>query len=240
MNNILIYTDSASIKRVLETRFPVTQSKELLLEKPYMIEAAILGGGPDVNPALYQQVDAGNVCNYVKERDRVELNIINFLHERNTPMIGVCRGAQLLNVFCGGGLIMDIRGHGGCRHSVEARGYKDKFEVSSLHHQACLVPDDSTILAVASPALSKVGNRYVYTTDFGCTEEYEKPGIEVEAWINPTHLCGGVQWHPEFMSDDCEAVKFFHALILSLLFLAGDATKPECHPFNEVIQAFIS
>ena len=116
------------------------------------IDALVISGGDDINPSLYQ----GNINPDVKiddVRDKLEIKWIKWGMVQNIPLLGICRGAQLINVVAGGTLYQDlktIRVKTRNRSSLIASKVvrlnkssklskllkKNKFKVNSLHHQA--------------------------------------------------------------------------------------------------------
>jgi putative glutamine amidotransferase len=74
------------------------------------MDGLLLSGGADIDPALYGQPIDGSV-DIEPGRDALELAAWRVARERGRPVLGVCRGAQAINVFCGGTLIQHLEGH---------------------------------------------------------------------------------------------------------------------------------
>src|SRR5215218_3048440 len=84
------------------------------------LDALILAGGADVDPASYGATPHPEVRGTVPERDRFELALAHRALEREVPLLGICRGMQLLNVARGGTLVQhlpDVVGHQDHRHT---------------------------------------------------------------------------------------------------------------------------
>lgn len=151
-------------------------------------DGLILCGGSDVDPQYYGQALNGSV-NIDKERDAVELALLEAYVKAGKPVMGICRGYQLINIFFGGTLEQHIAAadlhiqHDGVDsvHDVEAEKgsilaklYGTAFSVNSSHHQA----------------VQKLGAGLKATAFWnGMTEAYEHESLPVI----------GVQWHPERM-----------------------------------------
>ena len=151
----------------------------------------LLCGGGDIESALYGQEDRGSQPPD-RARDRAELELFRAFYEAGKPILGICRGMQLINVALGGTLIQDLPPeqrpfHGGGKadmiHPVRSeegsilrRLYGPLFHVNSSHHQA--VDDLGQGLRASAWAES------------GFAEAVELPGKPVL----------GVQFHPERMS----------------------------------------
>ena len=159
-------------------------------------DGLLLPGGEDVNPAYYGQMATERCGKITPSRDYAELKILEAFLATDKPILGICRGEQLLNVYFGGTLHQDIGHIATCCHSDFRRknwgnhtvtltpGTKlaqilgaETVTVNSLHHQAVDKAAPSLITAATS-----------------------EDGI-VEAVEHPEHpFCIGVQWHPEHMA----------------------------------------
>jgi putative glutamine amidotransferase len=159
----------------------------------------VLSGGYDIDPRLYHRGDVLHLTPDVhQERDAFELKVLEAAMRRRMPVLGICRGMQLFNVFLGGSLIPDIelagyanhRGDGGDRrHGIiiepGSRLQKitglDAGEVNSSHHQAVDVVGRGLRIAARSAD--------------GIIEslEWQSPAGEGHLQL--------VQWHPERMDD---------------------------------------
>jgi putative glutamine amidotransferase len=161
------------------------------------IDAIIFTGGPDVEPHRYGYDDPHGHCQTKPERDALEWEMLERLRQRPLPMLAICRGAQLLNVFHGGSLIPDLGTLNDVhrRNAGERRAHKvaiepgsllhalagvESAEVNTSHHQAV----DRLAAAFRPTALSYDGVLEAY--------ELAKPDGK------PFFLAA--QWHPEGMT----------------------------------------
>ncbi len=112
-------------------------------------DGIVITGGEDVNPALYGKDSLIEMCGTINTyRDSLEFQMINFALENKIPLLGICRGLQIMNVSQGGSLIVDIptfigdsihRNHGHTWHKVFLQNNflnADTGTVYSNHHQA--------------------------------------------------------------------------------------------------------
>jgi putative glutamine amidotransferase len=173
---------------------------------PADIDGVVLSGGGDVAPDRYGDDDIA--CSDVDpDRDELELAIARAAIERDLPVLGICRGFQVLNVVRGGKLVQDVPGHkphqreGLIRHDgvhpragsllAQATG-AGPMTVNSRHHQA-----------VTQDVLGE-GLRVTAEID-GLVEAFEATD---RRWVV------GVQWHPERTAEVSEdAVRIFDALV---------------------------
>jgi len=173
---------------------------------PDDIDGVCFSGGGDIAPERYGEVDVEKICeNVIPERDELELSLARQALDADLPILGICRGFQLVNVAMGGKLAMDVKGHQAkddevIAHRLAARdGTKlaaisgtDDMLVNSRHHQA-VTPDR------LAP---------------GLRASVMHDGL-VEAFESPTHRwVVGVQWHPERKTEVGKAaVRIFDAFI---------------------------
>ena len=74
-----------------------------------MADGIIISGGPDVNPVIYGKASETERCESIdNRRDSLELRMISYAMENNIPLLGICRGHQIVNVANKGSLIIDI------------------------------------------------------------------------------------------------------------------------------------
>lgn len=160
-----------------------------------MNELQIFWGGVDVNPELYGQPKHITTQNPNINRDEKEQKQFNFCVENNIPMLGICRGAQFLNVMNGGTLIQDIHSH--TRGHTVITDDNEQFYVTSTHHQMMVPTKEAKILAI--------DKRKVLCLDSPTGNTYSpKEGIEVVYYPKTLSLC--IQFHPEFMHPSAQAV----------------------------------
>lgn len=111
-------------------------------------------GGSDIHPALYgKPMHPNTYCS--PERDKYELMVFAEGMKYKKPMAGICRGAQLLNVLCGGSMWQHVDNHNSGDHKVRDELSGEVFEVNSIHHQMMKPSDDAIVLAYAHEATKK-------------------------------------------------------------------------------------
>ena len=115
------------------------------------VDGLLLPGGWDVDPAFYGEKKAPKVGPIDRELDETELRLFNQAREQEIPVLGICRGQQVINVALGGSLVQHLEDHDvrtlGRRHlahTIEVDPSSElgraagehKIRVNSLHHQA--------------------------------------------------------------------------------------------------------
>src|SRR5260370_8792266 len=118
---------------------------------PPDLDGLLLPGGWDVDPSFYGERRDENLGETDRELDETELSLFRQARARDLPVLGICRGQQVINVAMGGSLVQHLEGHevralgrSYLAHTIEvnpssqlARAAGDtKIRVNSLHHQA--------------------------------------------------------------------------------------------------------
>lgn len=171
-------------------------------------DAIILTGGEDVNPMRYNKPELTSLCETIDDyRDSLEVAMINYAFASQTPILGICRGLQLMNVTNGGTLLADIptvfnipdsihRNQKSDAHTIVvdedswiAKNFDNQSQeifVNTIHHQAVDQVAPNFKVTVKSPE--------------GIAESIEL--------IDQTtgQFAIGVQWHPEKLRDELSAV----------------------------------
>ena len=118
------------------------------LPKPDLnFDALILAGGGDICPSLFGQKNCGST-DIDLDRDHCEFTLLDAFTRMGKPILGICRGHQVVNVWAGGGLIQDLGEQNSIHrrekqdkvHLISASGtletlYSSMFRVNSAHHQ---------------------------------------------------------------------------------------------------------
>ena len=184
---------------------PYTCDKTQIGEICREFDGLILGGGGDIDPAFYGQTNLAskNICSF---RDKFEFMLVKEMLKKQKPILGICRGAQVLNVYFGGTLKQDVTGHWlenaeRSLHKVNTTAQStfativddSTFYTNSFHHQA--------VDALAPPLVCDA-----YTKE--CIEAFHHKGFS---------FCIGIQWHPEKLPDSRISKFMFDRLIKEAL-----------------------
>lgn len=171
-------------------------------DRPEDCAALLLPGGGDVHPRRYGEPVLGS-DHIDEERDARELELIALFKETGRPILGICRGIQVINVAFGGSLHQDIPGHAASPDGDACHGtrtadpelkalYGERFTVNSAHHQSVARLGD--------------GLRAVQWADDGTVEAVRHERLPVF----------GVQWHPERMRSLTDGWLLLARWLLSL------------------------
>ncbi|MFJ8822039.1 gamma-glutamyl-gamma-aminobutyrate hydrolase family protein [Streptomyces sp. NPDC102467] len=154
------------------------------------LDGVIVAGGPDVDPARYGAERDPRTGPAATERDRWELALIRAAMMSGTPLLGICRGMQLLNVALGGTLTQHLDGH------VKEIGTFGRHTVTPVPgtRYGDLAPEVSDVPTYHHQAVDRLGKGLVASAHAadGTVEAVELLGM---TWVM------GVQWHPEMGED---------------------------------------
>ena len=157
----------------------------------------VLTGGPDVAPELYGDWPDETV-HIDSERDGVEYRLIDIALKKEMPILGICRGLQILNVYFGGTLIMDLE-------KFYKRNHRPISDDEDSYHKVKLVggselknfikQEDGTVNSSHHQAADRIGSGLKVT---GRAEDGTVEALE----NNESHGIVAVQWHPERIDFD--------------------------------------
>lgn len=207
------YVNSVIVNGAIPFILPFTEEEDVIDAYINQIDGLILSGGHDLDPRRYGEETKAKLGQIYPARDNFDFRLLEKAKEKNLPILGICRGFQIINVFHGGSLWQDLsysnienlvkhdQGHSSdlVTHSVTVEDGSilkelvevDKLYVNSFHHQI----------------VNKLGDglKVVARAADGVVESVELKGY-------PFLL--GVQWHPEMLHKSEKLMnKLFSKLI---------------------------
>lgn len=183
---------------------PMIEDAEKIKDIIGKIDGLLLSGGHDVNPLLYGEEPDVKTTEIYPKRDKYDFELIKCATEKQIPIMGVCRGMQIMNTYFGGSNYQDNcykdgsyvkhwQGHSPnmATHTMQVdedsklgKILGTELMINSFHHQS----------------VKKVANGFVAVAKAkdGIIEAIEKSG---------NHWCIGLQFHPEMMAAKDENMK---------------------------------
>lgn len=191
---------------------PILKDRAFIRQQMQFIDGLILSGGYDVSPLLYGEEPNKNLGALCLDRDHYELHLLEIARDLHKPILGICRGLQLINVAFGGTLYQDLES--GFPHALQ---HDQKSKPEEATH---------TVTLTACTKLQQVMQENVILTNSFHHQAIKDlaPGIMVNAYAKDGIIEGieskedafvlGVQWHPELMlSKHPKMLKLFRAFI---------------------------
>ncbi|WP_428425346.1 gamma-glutamyl-gamma-aminobutyrate hydrolase family protein [Methylibium sp.] len=165
------------------------------------LDGLVLQGGADVAPQSYGESPLAPAWTGDRVRDRYEIELFNAFVAAGKPVIGICRGLQLINVAFGGTLYQDIS-----TQVPEAIAHVDDARYENQFHEISLVQGSQ--LASLYPGAHRAEINSIHhqaIKDLGRELDIEAVAvpdglIEAVRWRGPSYVFG-MQWHPEFMAQ---------------------------------------
>ncbi|MDQ6747008.1 MAG: gamma-glutamyl-gamma-aminobutyrate hydrolase family protein [Candidatus Dormibacteraeota bacterium] len=168
---------------------PIPDAAAALVEH---LDALVLAGGNDLDPASYGAQAHPATANTRPERDAAELALVRAALQRNLPVLAICRGMQLLNVAAGGDLIQHLPDLlGDERHQPKPGSFAvHEVRLSPGSRAAAVLGDSLEVASCHHQGVGRLGD--------GLSVSGRAPDGVVEAIeMQQRDFVLGVQWHPE-------------------------------------------
>lgn len=160
------------------------------------IDGLMLAGGADIDPSTYGQQAAPQTVETVPERDVFEIALVRAAIERDLPLLGICRGMQLINVACGGTLCQDLPGRFGHEQHRRALGSFDGAD-----HDVQVFPGTLAMRVLDAPRHATKSHHHQGVELLGDGLQVSATSV-IDELVEAIEMPGkrfllGVQWHPE-------------------------------------------
>ena len=191
------------------------------------LDGFVLPGSPaDVDPAEYGAVNRGKSASPDGPREQTDRAILEHALAMRKPVLAICYGCQLLNVYLGGTLIQDLRSQTGT--NIAHRKKDDVSQPPKDPKHEVRFAADSLLARLAGSSHAVVNSSH--------HQSIERPGrnlrvtgqakdgiVESVEWTGDANWVVGVQWHPERMAGDALASKLFEEFVAAAQAVRGVA-----------------
>jgi putative glutamine amidotransferase len=161
------------------------------------LDGLVLTGGKDIDPAAYGQTPHATTEEPARDRDAWEFALLDRALKRGIPVLGICRGAQILNVALGGTLhqhLPEIVGHN-WHQAGNARFNTSVIQTVPGTRLAALIGESTDAQCYHHQAIAELGQGLIATA-------WDPDGVVEAVEIPGEHFVVAVQWHPEERLDD--------------------------------------
>lgn len=221
------YLNSITTHGGIPLILPLDITKEDLEILSDTLDGFLFTGGPDIDPMRFGEEPVENYGVIIPERDKMEEDLFHIALESNKPMLGICRGMQLFNVFLGGTLFQDIKEQ--CekvytlpysREQASKKYHLSHYQKSDNHvltHSVNIFNRSKLYQLLQKDTIRVNSFHHQSVKDLAPSLIYSAlaPDSIVEGIEIPNHkFFIGVQWHPEHLSAiDENAANLFKGFI---------------------------
>lgn len=193
---------------------PLVREQAVIESLAAKLDGLVLTGGPDINPLYFHSEPHPNLGLVDQEQDELELSITKLAMEANIPILGICRGIQVLNVANGGTLYQDIFSEAATPSLLK---HRQQAPMTTLTHSMKIEPGTGLHEMLQQTTILVNSHHHQAVKDVA-------PGFRVTARATDGLIEGielasrkfvvGVQWHPEgSFREDVYAQRLFQAFI---------------------------
>jgi len=194
-NDMAVYVARPNVMPILIPELPKDEKLAIIKE----MDGLVLQGGVDLAPETYGEQPIGRWLGD-RIRDEYELELMKLFLDAGKPVLGICRGFQLMNAYYGGTLFQDIE-----TQRPESIKHRDAVEYDHVHHGVRFEKGsffESLYGNEKNPMVNSVHHQAAKDIGKGLIPQaYSSEDNILEAFIHESAESGkvmGVQWHPEF------------------------------------------
>ena len=202
------YTEALSRLNAFSVIIPYSVPFSAVIDK---IDGILLIGGGDPDPSLWNQYPKKYVREVQPQRDSFEAAVVKEAFKRDIPLLGICRGCQILTAALGGSLYQDIY----AETSSDLKHMQNMPACCPSH--GILINSGTLLYSVTQKYYNKVNSFHHQAIDrlppgFVCSAS-ASDGITEAVECPSKHFFMGVQWHPELMLGDETQLSLFSAFV---------------------------
>ncbi|WP_200763563.1 gamma-glutamyl-gamma-aminobutyrate hydrolase family protein [Nitrosophilus alvini] len=171
-------------------------------------DALVISGGIDISPSVYGKKT--EIAKTDPKRDAMEMKLLENALKRNIPVLGICRGMQMINVFYGGTLHLEIHELDLNRPHPKTPLPKKKIFINPhTKLREILKVDECSVNALHHQAIEKIAPKLIAAA-------HDENGITQAIEHQNERFVMGVQWHPEFLPYSPLQRRIFKAFVKNI------------------------
>lgn len=191
-----------------------------------LIDGFVLTGGNDIDPARYGAIrDSGTISAHSPEREELEYLILSHAYRLDLPLLGICRGMQMINVCFGGTLYRDLTdqfpgvrraGYGSGEGELPTLAHWQDPPYDAPSHKVDIVPGTRLAALLQARRIKVNSMHHQGICDLSSLVDaaaYGEDGLVEAIEVRDRTFMMGVQWHPEFFEGKHRMAQVFDALI---------------------------
>lgn len=206
------YIEAIRVAGGIPVILPMIEEKEVIQQQMELVDALLLSGGYDVSPLFYGEEPKRDLEVIRPDRDLYEIQLLQTARDLQKPILGICRGLQILNVAFGGTLYQDIS-----TALPLSLQHTQKAKPEEATHSISLLPDTRLQKIMEEEILltNSFHHQAIQNLAPGLiANAYAKDGIVEGVEAEDGRFILGVQWHPELMFVKYpKMLKLFYAFI---------------------------
>lgn len=209
-----MYLDALEAAGAAPVMLPLfTDSPDALRDMYERLDGLLLPGGVDIHPSSYGEAPRAGLRRTDPPRDAVELSLARWALADGMPVLGLCRGLQVINVARGGTLIQDIATErsGSGRHDFEPPEFSRDYLAHPIDVQQSSRLGD--ILGERNPLVNSMHHQAIGRLGEGLEITARAPDGVAEAVEGGGRFTLGVQWHPESLTANAGARALFESFV---------------------------
>jgi putative glutamine amidotransferase len=177
------------------------------------MDAFVLPGSPaDVDPQEYGQTDKGHSAPADMPREQTDRAVLKHAFAQHKPVLAICYGCQLLNVYLGGTLVQDVRSELGTATPHRKKDLSPEPKDDPVH--GARFENGSRLAEIAGGAGAQINSSHHQSIaepgrNLKVTAHATDGVVEGVEWTGDSNWVTGVQWHPERMFGDAFSERLF-------------------------------
>lgn len=194
------YTRAFERAGMVPVVIPLMNDSTMLSKAVEMVDIVFLAGGEDMDPAYFHAMPSPKLGKVNHARDTLEMKVLEEAVAQRKPIVGICRGLQVINVYFGGTLYQDLPSE----YGNPLLSHKEGKRKNELVHPIKMVPDSYLARALGTDSVGVNSNHHQAIKDVaeGFRVTATSPDGVVEAIEHSEYPCVAFQFHPECLVDN--------------------------------------